>query len=377
MDKSRIPAALAARCHSLSLILDEINIAAERLYEDALRGDKTTVVAGDYAALSRMLEEAESKGREAGEIDVATGERVAARLQKLGYLFESVCVCGKRHRTVMLRGIRLPGRHIKLRELRRVLEQHCHFALGEAEVREQEGAQDIVFAQRTMLTTAVVKQTRAKKGAREGSYCGDSAMSFSAPDGMQYAFLCDGMGSGNAAALTSALCATVLSRFLRAGNRADTSLRVLNGVLAARGRRESESSSTVDLLEVDCITGTAVLYKCGAAPSYLLRRGATTRFFSRTAPVGILDALDAERITFEVEPGDILVQVSDGITRGEEDCPWLADMLLTRWDGDADKFARLVLGRAGEEGSDDLSVLITEISAAPAPGVEEAPRAAG
>ena len=146
---------------------------------------------------------------------------------------------------------------------------------------------------------------------------------------------------------------------------------MLNGFLAARAQGESESSTTVDLLEVDRIGGTAALFKCGAAPTYLLRRGEVTRFSSRTAPVGILEALDAERIVFSLEPGDVVVQLSDGFTGGEEDCPWLTEMLATRYDGDADAFARLAINRASAEESDDLSIIVTEIGQAPLPWEEE------
>ena len=127
----------------------------------------------------------------------------------------------------------------------------------------------------------------------------------------------------------------------------------------------------MDLLEIDRVSGEASLFKCGAAPTYLLRKGEITRFFSRTAPVGILEALDAERIRFALEPGDVLVQVSDGVTGGEEECGWLAEMLATRFDGDTEKLTRLVLNRASEQGQDDLSVLVTEILPVPAPGEGE------
>ena len=235
--------------------------------------------------------------------------------------------------------------------------------LGEAECSEHDGVQDILFGERVVLQCRTVKQTRAKNRA-SGGYCGDSVMSFSTPFGYDYAFVCDGMGSGNMAALTSALAATVLARFLRAGNRADTSLRMLNGLLSVRSRRESEASTTVDLLEVDLVSCEASLFKCGAAPTYLLRDGRATRFFSRTAPVGILESLDAERLRFEVQAGDVILQVSDGVSGGEEECLWLCELLCERWDGDAQKFARLVLARAGEESEDDLSVLVTEVMAA-------------
>jgi stage II sporulation protein E len=219
-----------------------------------------------------------------------------------------------------------------------------------------------------------VKQSRAKNG-REGGYCGDSLAFFSDAQGHSFSLLCDGMGSGNHAALTSALCATVLSRLLEAGVRAETALRMLNGVLSARARRENEASSTVDLLEIDTVSGKATLYKCGAAPTYLLRAGQITRFFSRTAPVGILEALDAERLCFEVRSGDVLVQVSDGITGGEEDCPWLSQMLQTRWEGDAEEFCRMVINHASSSQADDLSVMITRIGDAPLPWAQESARA--
>ena len=359
--KEQIPADLAARCTQLPSILKSINEGALRLSEEALRGDKTSVVASDYAAIGRILGETLEDSRDAFVTDAATGERISERLQRLGYVMESVAVCGKKHRRVILRGIRLPGRHLKVRELRQVLEQHCRFALGVPEITEAEGASDLVFPERTKYESVTVKETRVKSKG-EGRYCGDSVMTLSTDKGYDYAFLCDGMGSGNHAALTSALASTFLSRMLRAGSRADTALRMLNGFLSARGSRESESSTTVDLLEIDRVSGEASLFKCGAAATYLLRRGEITRFSSRTAPVGILESLDAERIRFSVSVGDVLVQMSDGVTKGEEDCPWLVEMLAEKWDGDAEKFARMALGRAAQEGDDDLSIMVTEIT---------------
>ena len=366
VDEGQIPEALAARCRELPSILQSINDGALRLSEEALRGDKTSVVAADYAAMGRILGETLEDGKNDYHQDAAAGERIAERLQRLGYAVETVAVCGKQHRRVILRGIRLPGRHLKLRELRRVLEQHCHFSLGVPEVNEGDGLQDLVFPERQTLRSRTVKETRAK-GKGEGRYSGDSVMSFSLKKGYDYAFLCDGMGSGNAAALTSVLASTFLSRLLQAGGRADTALRMLNGFLAARSSREGENSTTVDLLEIDRVSGEASLFKCGAAPTYLLRRGELTRFSSRTAPVGILETLDAERIRFEAEAGDLLVQVSDGVTKGEEECAWLEELILSKWDGDSEALARTILNRAGGGGEDDMSVLVTEIAAAPHP----------
>lgn len=358
--KEQIPEHLQTRCEHLPDILRTINDGAVRLSEEALKGDKTSVIATDYAAVGRILGEALEDGREAFSADLPLGERLQERLQRLGYSLESAVVCGKKHRRVLLRGIRLPGRHLKIRELRSVLEQVCHFPLGEPEAWENEGMQDMVFSERERYELAVVKESRAK-GKGTGRYCGDTATFLSLENGKDYAFLCDGMGSGSTAALTSALATTFLCRMLQAGSRPESALRMLNGFLASRGSGSGESSTTVDLLEVDRISGEGCLFKCGAAPTYLLRDGEVSCFASRTAPAGILESLDAERIAFTLKKGDVLMQVSDGITGEEEDCRWPAEMLRERYDGEREHFVRAVLNRAAEQGDDDMTVILTEI----------------
>lgn len=360
-----LPAALVGRCGEIGGMMDRINLGTARLAEEALHSDKTAVVAGDYAALGRLIDEAVAETREAFSPDRAVGERIEDRLRRMGYALECVAVCGKQHRSVLLRGVRLPGQHLKIRELRRVIEQHCRFSLGEPTLTACEGLTDITFYERCRYEVTTVKLSRAK-GRGDARYCGDAVATVKGQEGVEYALLCDGMGSGNMAALTSAMASSFLTRLLQAGCRADTALHMLNGFLAVRQWRETEASTTVDLLAIDCIGGEATLLKCGAAPTFLLRRGEVTRFFSRTAPVGILETPDAEQIRFAVEAGDILLQVSDGVTGGEEDCPWLSDMLRLRFDGDLEKLARRVLGHAGKESSDDLSVLITEVRPAAA-----------
>ncbi|MBQ3064303.1 MAG: SpoIIE family protein phosphatase [Clostridia bacterium] len=362
--------ALATRCNELPRIVSVINNGAVALAEEALNGDKTAVVATDYAAMGRLLADTIAEGEAAFSCDTAAGERIFARLLRMGYGLEAVAVCGKTHGRVILRGVRTQGRSPKLREIRTVVERHCGFAPGEARVTQSEGLCDIVFEERRTLSVKTVKLTRPKS-ARGSAYCGDSVAALIAEEGMAYSFICDGMGSGKEAALTSALASVFLSRFLQAGSRAEGTLRMLNGFLAARSRTEGECSTTVDLLEIDLVGGEAALYKCGAAATFLLRDGKASRFFSHTAPVGILEALDAERIGFTVQPGDLLVQVSDGFTLGEEDCPWLADMLERRYDGDTEAFARLALNRASGKNDDDLSVIITEVGAAAAVGSTE------
>ena len=155
--------------------------------------------------------------------------------------------------------------------------------------------------------------------------CGDAILSFEAGEKF-YMLISDGMGSGREAALTSGVCATLLRRLLESGAGLETALKMLNNILRAG---ERECSATIDIAEIDRITGEAKFVKSGAAPSFVLRGGSIFRLQSKTVPIGILRALDAEMIRFDVQPGDRVVMVSDGAARSYEEVPWLLDMMTT------------------------------------------------
>ena len=90
---------------------------------------------------------------------------------------------------------------------------------------------------------------------------------------------------------------------------------------------EGECFTTVDLMEADLYTGKVSFIKSGAAPSFVLRDGKVFRLHSKTVPIGIIRALDAEIISFDVKEGDRIIMMSDGVTGSYEACPWLYELL--------------------------------------------------
>ena len=78
-----------------------------------------------------QIKETIEEGREDFCCDIAAGERIFTSLLRLGYGLESVAVCGKTRRRVILRGLRATGRSIRLREIRGVIEKHAHVTLGD------------------------------------------------------------------------------------------------------------------------------------------------------------------------------------------------------------------------------------------------------
>jgi len=197
--------------------------------------------------------------------------------------------------------------------------------------------------------------------APPGEPCGDVITSFEA-DGRYYMLISDGMGSGREAALTSSVAAMFLERMLTSGASMETSLKMLNKLIRAG---ERECSATIDLAEIDLKTGEAKFIKSGAAPSFVIRDGSIYRLQSKTVPIGIIRALDAEMIKFDVREGDMIVMLSDGVARSFEECPWLLDMLATDrevLEGEVNLAAERIVRSAAERGAvDDITAGVIRI----------------
>ena len=180
-------------------------------------------------------------------------------------------------------------------------------------------------------------------------------------DDRVFCAVCDGMGSGHDAAVSSRLTGIALGRLLYAGCDRGVTLETLNNIIR---QRRAECFSTVDLLEADLITGKAAFYKCGASPSFIIRGGRAYRITSHTPPVGIMRELCAEKVEFTLRRGDAAVMVSDGVTGGNEETEWLCDLLCSTDTKDPEAICAAVLEEAEERygAADDMTVLAVRFS---------------
>jgi stage II sporulation protein E len=137
-------------------------------------------------------------------------------------------------------------------------------------------------------------------------------------------------------------------------------LELLNNIVRRRGE---ECSATIDLFSLDLIRGDAVFIKSGAAPSYVKRDSSIFRVRSETAPIGLMNHVDAERMRVEVRPGDYIILLSDGVSSSPEDAPWLLELLAEPPRRSLKEYAEYLLAEAVKRSStgDDMTIMIAKI----------------
>ena len=248
-------------------------------------------------------------------------------------------------------------------QYRRQLEEARSSARGQyAQVGELLSATAAGLGEARTVAAAAERPYRIGAALRpkEGeTVCGDSVSSFETDGGKLCLLLADGSGSGEGARKESALTIRLLRQFLEAGIEPEPALKTLNTALTLRGE-ESGSFSTIDLMTVELRSGSAALYKYGAAPTYLKKGGSVRRITGNALPAGLRGAAAAPDVTrLSLESGCFAVMISDGVTDASND-EWLQN-LLAGWDGDdPQKLAGLVLQESvqREKLADDCGIQV-------------------
>lgn len=185
---------------------------------------------------------------------------------------------------------------------------------------------------------------------------GDRCLMFSGPGLRYYVLLCDGMGTGIGAVHEGKTAAQMLKRLLTAGYPAEHALRSLNSLCALRDRA---GAVTVDLAELHLDTGKAIMYKWGAAPSYLVTPIGAEKVGFAGAPPG-LSVTDHREMTekLSLRRAEMLVLVSDGV--GQDETLQCCREQTAR---DARALATAILECAEQSGQDDATVVMITLTA--------------
>lgn len=351
-----VPKDLRERCLSIDAIIR--SAAPKRPGEGELGPDgRCRLFADDWRAMGELFSDVSEKIGVETSFDRSASRRLRTSLALLGVEAARVAVYGERLRHTELTGIPASSLHIGSDELRRCAENALGVRMSEPQIAIDGEGLSVTMRAREKYRVSVGRfLASAKVGA-----CGDSVSAFAGNDGYFRAMISDGMGSGNEAAFTSGTVTLFLERLLSSGVKMKSALSIVNSFLR---ERRIESSATVDIMELDMIRGGAQFVKSGAAPSFVLREGRLFKLRSRTVPIGILAAADAEMISFSVKPGDIIVMMSDGVTQTNEDCPWLYDILCSDKLEHLTASAKRIADEAAKVSEDDISVMLVRVEEA-------------
>ena len=352
VSSSDLPQTVRRNCREADGMAAKLTVGYSAYVRRLAACDKAGAVSADCAAVSKIL---------AGVCDTDSEEDPRAEAALTGAprfreLFGAdLTVTGKRRKRITASGRDAARIKQSAYELKRAAEQALSAALDEPEITVASGCARFSASTLPLYRAAVASSDEPKPGEIVN---GDTSF-YTEQDDRLFCSVCDGMGSGRDAAVSSHLAGIVLGRLLYAGCDRVAALETLNQIIRQRG---TECFSTVDLFEADLTDGSAVFYKCGASPSFIIREGKAYSVASHTPPVGIMTKLSAEKIELRLKDDDTVVMISDGVTGQGDDVLWLCDVLCELSDASPETVCEVVTAEAGKRGvNDDMTVLAVKI----------------
>ncbi len=314
------------------------------------------LVTDQFEGLAITLEGISDEMREISSGDRVLAARVEevfheARLEPQGVL----CWRGAEGRLVCAVTVpRYKMTRVQSQDLLPKVEEVSGVRLNYPVLRENKGLCQYLFYERPLYGAEYGSHQIACGG---GKFCGDTFRLVHTQGGLAHIILSDGMGSGSAAAVDSAMAASLLTRMLEVGVSYSGALKLMNSALLVKSGEES--LATLDAARVDLYTGKARFYKAGAAPTVVLKDGRGIQIDAASLPAGILSGVEFEESSLTLSEGDMIVMLSDGaVTEG---CDWIAALVEKGAGEDLDDLCRRIANSArlrrtdGRE--DDITVV--------------------
>lgn len=206
----------------------------------------------------------------------------------------------------------------------------------------------------------------AKIGKGCEKISGDTFLMTDLPGGKKGIALSDGMGSGEKAFQESKMVVEMLEELLEAGFPIITAIQMMNTALVIG--REEVRFSTIDVSLFDLYSGTCEFVKAGASTTFIKRKDSVETITSTTLPVGVIQELELETIVREMESGDYVIMVTDGVLDalpvGEQEtlmCNFIKETDIVNPKEMAHRILEKVLEWTQEVPVDDMTVLVVGI----------------
>lgn len=150
-------------------------------------------------------------------------------------------------------------------------------------------------------------------GAAKGGelLSGDSFSTLELGNGKFAVAISDGMGNGERANLESKTALMILQQLLQSGMDEKLAIKSVNSVLLLRS--SDEMYATIDMALVDLYNADTTFLKIGSTPSFIKRGDEVISIHANNLPVGIIQEIEVDLVHMQLQPGDILIMMTDGI----------------------------------------------------------------
>lgn len=350
-DNAEIPSHLLEKCPQSGLVLSSLELMQDR--DTSVLND----TANRYEEFSRILSSMREANERESAVDTELSLRLSEALTKKGLYFSHSRVYGSRLLTAEVYDVDLKVMECSSNSLKATVSGVLERQVSDPFFQTHDDCVTMRFETVPACRVEHSMMTSAKQGEVTD---GDTAAVFESGDGMIYGLINDGMGSGEAAAISSRMGAILIEKLVLLGSDKDEVLRLLNKLML---QKDDEVFTTVDLLSIDRLTMSAELLKAGAAQSYLIREGEIMVLSAKSTPLGLVESLAAKRLRFTLKHSDVIVMVSDGAHDGDGVPPWLDEYVNSGNDDSVAIMTAKLLERAREcaEKPDDISVLVARI----------------
>lgn len=136
----------------------------------------------------------------------------------------------------------------------------------------------------------------------------------------------DGMGSGKKAEAVSATSLSLIESFYKAGLSGNLILNTVNKLLAIN---TEDTFTALDVSIIDLKTCTADFIKYGAPYGFIISDAGIKIVESNTLPIGILEELKPSVCQAQLNDGDMLLLISDGVADAFNSSSEIIDFLKT------------------------------------------------
>jgi stage II sporulation protein E len=200
----------------------------------------------------------------------------------------------------------------------------------------------------------------------EGYISGDN-YTFGETDNISFVAISDGMGIGKKADVESSTAINLLEKLMEANFDKEMAIKTINSVL--RTKSNDEIFTTMDMGFLDLYSGKLQMIKAGSPATFIKKKDRVEVVNSQCLPIGILKDIDFKIYEENLEDGDLIIMMSDGVLDSNRDVDnsekWMEKVIMDIGAINpqfiADEILNIAHFMSGDKIKDDMTVMVTKV----------------